>query len=130
MVPLLIIVLALVSVGVGYWLTHRVPDEIPAATKPVIIAYALLTLLLFGFFPWWQAALLIGALLIGWLFGVFALAVLVTDSSHSLGLLYVTLSLALLFGARWRFEEHNRWTLAFGSVAFTVLLIGIRILQA
>ncbi len=130
MAPLLLVLLALILVAVGYWITARVPDEIPAATKPVLAVYVILTLLLVAYYGWWQAALLIGALLIGWLFSALALAILITSPGTNLGLLYITLSLALLMGARYRFEEQNRLTLAIGILVSTLLVIGVRILVA
>ena len=74
----------LLLIAAGYWITTRVPDEIPSATKPVLLTYVLLSLFLVAYYSWWQAALLIGALLIGWLFGALALAILITTPGHNL----------------------------------------------
>ncbi len=124
--PLLFPLLLALLQPIGYWITTRVPDELPVAAKWITLVQAVLALALFAFFPWWQAAILAGALVIGWLAALIALAVIASGSPFTMELALISVSLALFTGARWRLDEHSPWTLALGAPVLTAVFIGLR----
>jgi hypothetical protein len=120
------LVLALTPL-IGYWALARVPDEEPVAKKWILGAHALVALLLFLALPWWQAALLCGALFIGWIPALLAFTWLATGPL-ALPMSIYLVGLGVLTGSRWRVDTHSERLLALGSIALTLFLLGARTL--
>jgi hypothetical protein len=119
------IVLALL-VPVGYWITTRVADELPAATRWITLAHALLSLAVFFFFPWWQAALFAGGLFIGFIPSIFVFSWLASSLPLSIELAFFLVGVGILTGSRWRLDGHAAFTVTLMPVLLTLFLVGVR----
>jgi hypothetical protein len=113
--------LALASVPLGYWISSLVPNELPIGERWFIVATALFCVPLFWLLPWWQAAIVAGALLLGWYPALIAFAWAAYMPSMALAQLLCVLG--VLVGTRWRTEKRPLSQLCTAAAVLAVLVI-------
>ncbi len=115
---MLILVLG-ASILIGYYISDRVPGELPIGEKWFLVATALFALPLFWFLKWWAAALVMGSLLLGW----FPALIGYGSVMHASPLVEVEvlIVLGLLVGTRWRVEERPFPQLLVATLIITAL---------
>jgi hypothetical protein len=107
------------AVLIGYWISTFVPEELPLGKNWFLAATAAFTIPLFFILSWWQAALVAGAILLGWFPALLGYAAVM--SRENLHLTYIVLVLGILIGTRWRVEDRSFTHLVAAMAVLTIL---------
>jgi hypothetical protein len=106
------------SVFLGYLISTQVPEELPLGKNWFLAFTAVFLVPLFFLLAWWQAALVAGALLLGWFPALIGFGAVM--GREELPLAYILMVLGLLVGTRWRVDKRP----------FTHLLAAMAVLTA
>lgn len=103
----------------GYLLSKTVPEELHIGKRWFLISSGIAAAASLTFLPWWQAALLTGLSIVGWLPGLLAAGWLSTTGALITG--QIAIFLAFTTGSRWRAESFQPGPLYIGAGVVTIL---------